>query len=448
MRPRDQRIAVARRPLLRLAVVSMLFGATADRIARSEDFEREPINYSATIPQNVVSRLKTDFDFGRVHFDYDERWGYLRSLLRALRVPESSQKLVFSKTSFQRQRIAPKSPRALYFNDEVYVGYCSDGDVIEISAVDPKLGAVFYTLDQEQLDRPRIVRQADSCLLCHANSQTSAVPGFVLRSVYVDAKGYPVLGSSAFETDQTSPLKNRWGGWYVTGLVGKQKHLGNLISGANQSPEEVDNSAGLNVTSLTGRFDSSKYLAATSDLVALMVMEHQTRAHNLITAANFETRIARAQSALSKAPAGSAKQPTGAHSRIEAAGEQLVKYLLFSGEATLTEPVRGTTDFARQFASRGPRDKRGRSLRDFDLEHRLFKYPCSYLIYSAAFDGLPREVKEYVARRLGEVLRGTDQSREFAHLSVSDRLAIREILQETKPDLAAAWKPPAPVAAR
>ncbi len=300
---------------------------------------------------------------------------------------------------------------------------------------------MFYTLDQEELERPRIVRQADSCLLCHANSQTSGVPGFVLRSVFVDSAGYPLLGSSTFETDHTSPLKNRWGGWYVTGTLGKQKHLGNLTSVHNRTPEEVDNAAGLNVTSLTGRFNRSKYLADSSDVVALMVMEHQTRAHNLITAANFVTRQVLASTK-------GTKIATGDSSRVQAAGEQLVKYLLFSGEAGMAEPVRGTTSFAGEFAARGPRDKQGRSLRDFDLKRRLFKYPCSYLVYSAAFDALPSEVKGYVGKRLGEVLSGSDQSREFAHLSAADRRAILEILKETKPDLAASWKLAAPVAVR
>lgn len=442
----DKRFATRRQPLVWTIQISAVLVVTVSGVLpAADDFEREPISYSATIPQNVVSRLKTEFDLGRTRFDYDERCGYLPSLLRALHVPESSQTLVFSKTSFQRQRIGPKTPRALYFNDDVYVGYCADGDVVEISAVDPKLGAVFYTLDQEQLDRPRIVRQADSCLLCHSNSQTSGVPGFVLRSVYVDRAGYPVLGSSAFQTDHTSPFKNRWGGWYVTGTAGKQRHLGNLISPASQTPEEADNSAGLNVTSLAGRFNSSKYLTDSSDMVALMVLEHQTRAHNLITAANFETRIVLSQDASQKALA---KQPPGKSDRIKAAAEQLVKYLLFSGEAVLTEPVRGTTNFAKQFAAHGPRDKHGRSLRDFDLKRRLFKYPCSYLVYSAAFDALPVEVKSHVAKRMGEVLSGSDQSRAFAHLSPADRQAIFEILKETKPELAASWKPATPVTSR
>ena len=440
MSQRSARIVLGRLP--RAVALFLVVGLAAQsRLSAADDFEREPINYSATIPQNVVSRLKTEFDLKRAHFDFDPRWGYLRSLLRAFQVPESSQMLVFSKTSFQRQRITPKTPRALYFNDDVYVGYCADGDVVEISAVDPILGAVFYTLDQEELERPRIVRQADSCLLCHANSQTSGVPGFVLRSVFVDSAGYPLLGSSTFETDHTSPLKNRWGGWYVTGTLGKQKHLGNLTSVHNRTPEEVDNAAGLNVTSLTGRFNRSKYLADSSDVVALMVMEHQTRAHNLITAANFVTRQVLASTK-------GTKIATGDSSRVQAAGEQLVKYLLFSGEAGMAEPVRGTTSFAGEFAARGPRDKQGRSHRDFDLKRRLFKYPCSYLVYSAAFDALPSEVKGYVGKRLGEVLSGSDQSREFAHLSAADRRAILEILKETKPDLAASWKLAAPVAVR
>lgn len=432
-------------------VAAVLLGVPAGGFSAfaADYFEREPVNYSAAKPQNVVSRLQKQIESGRARFEFDGRWGYLRSLLHALNVPESSQMLVFSKTSFQRQRIAPRTPRALYFNDDVYVGYCCDGDVMEISAADPNLGAVFYTLDQERIDKPRIARQTDSCLQCHASSQTQGVPGFVIRSVYSDAAGFPILGSGTFHIDQTSPLKNRWGGWYVTGTHGKQKHLGNLIVTGKQTPEETDNSAGMNVTSLAGRFNGTNYLAGSSDVVALMVIEHQTTAHNLITAANFQTRLALArEAALNR----ELKQPTAYRwesttSRIKAVGEALVKYLLFSEEAALTEPIRGTTSFASDFAARGPRDKRGRSLRDFDLKRRLFKYPCSYLVYAPAFDALPNAVKKYVSQRLGEILSGADTSPEFAGLSPADRQAIVEILKETKPQLAASWKHVNPVAA-
>ena len=310
---------------------------------------------------------------------------------------------------------------------------------MEISVVDPKLGAVFYTLDQEPLDRPRIARQAESCLLCHANSQTQGVPGFVMRSVYVDGSGFPVLGSSAYNTDQTSPLANRWGGWYVTGSHGNQKHLGNLIVGENKIAEETDNSIGMNVTSLAGRMHASKYVTDSSDIVALMVLAHQVTAHNLITAANFETRIALAQKP--------SRSPGKRAARIQAVGEPLVRYLFFSREAPLTAPIRGTTNFAADFAARGPRDKLGRSLRDFDLSTRLFKYPCSYLVYSPAFDALPKQIKDYVSKRMEEIVTGADQSRDFTHLTPADRQAILEILKETKPALAGSWKATQPVAA-
>jgi hypothetical protein len=435
--------------IARALVVALLLAARPERCClAADDFDREPINYSKATPENVVSQLQRRLDAGQVRFDFDERRGYLRSVLRALNVPESSQMLVFSKTSFQRQRIAPKTPRALYYNDDVYVGYCSDGDVMEISAVDPQLGAAFYTLDQERVAKPRIARQNDSCLLCHASSMTQSVPGFLVRSVFSDAAGFPLLASGTFRIDHTSPLKNRWGGWYVTGTHGKQKHLGNLIVTDKRMPEEIDNSAGMNVTDLKGRFDGSKYLAGSSDIVALMVMEHQTMAHNLIIAASLQTRMALAQEAALnrelKQPAGYRWESTT--SRIKSVGEPLVKYLLFGEEAELTEPIQGTTSFASDFVTRGPRDKRGRSLRDFDLKRRLFKYPCSYLVYSRAFDALPAEVKGYVYKRMWDVLNGTDKGPDFARLTAADRQAIVEILTATKPGLPTYWKPAIPVA--
>jgi len=430
--------------LARSALAVLAAVAISDPTVRAaDDFEREPINYSASQPANAVTELQKRLWSEKIRLDFDDRWGYLRSVLRALDIPESSQMLVFSKTSFQRQRIAPRTPRALYFNDDVYVGYCFDGDVMEISAADSKLGAVFYTLDQERADRPAIKRQGDSCLICHASSQTQGVPGFVARSVYCDSSGFPILASGTFRTDQSSPLENRWGGWYVTGTHGKQKHLGNLIVTDKRAPEETDNSAGMNVTNLEGRFDHSKYLSGASDIVALMVLAHQTAAHNLITAANFQTRLALAQEAALnrelKKPPGYRWESTT--SRIKSVGEPLVKYLLFSKESKLTEPLKGTTSFAREFAARGPRDKQGRSLREFDLKTRLFKYPCSYLIYSPSFDALPAEVRDYVYKRMWQVLSGTDTSVDFAHLTLERRRAIVRILTQTKQGLPAYWKP-------
>jgi hypothetical protein len=430
--------------LLLLAVMGLLSAP-----AHGQDLDRDPINYSTAPADNSISRLQQRLDAGQATFPYDEKFGYLRSLLRELHVPESSQMLVFSKTSFQRDRIAPRTPRALYFNDDTYVGFCQHGPVLEISTADPQLGAVFYSLEQEPAKQPRFVRQGDSCLICHGSSQNQGFPGHLLRSVYVEGNGLPLLASATYRIDQSSPFEHRWGGWYVTGTTGKQKHLGNLVvRDRSQQPERIDNTAGTNVTDLSGRVETTPYLTGHSDVVALMVLEHQTEMHNRITRANLLTRMALHEEAALNKELG---QPAGTRwdsitRRIKNAGEPLVKYLLFSGEAPLTDAVQGTPGFAEDFARRGPRDSQRRSLRDFDLHHRLFTYPCSYLIYSAAFDGLPGPVKDFVWQRLWDVLSGKDTSADFAHLSPADRQAIREILLATRPNLPDYWqpRPPAP----
>ncbi len=432
--------------------IRFLFGlalaiCATPRIAQSEEFELEPIAYSRSQPENAVSKLSQRLDSSEAELTFDPQTGYLPSLLAALDVPVSSQTLVYSKTSLQRDRIAPRTPRAIYFNDEVYVGYCKNGNVLEIAAADPKLGAVFYTLDQDSVEgtRPTLRRQGDNCLICHASSQTKNVPGHVVRSVFTEASGLPDLSAGSYRIDHTSPFEKRWGGWYITGTHGKQKHLGNLIVRGRTNPDAIDNSTGLNVTSLEGRFDASAYLSPHSDLVALMVLEHQTSGHNYLTQANFLTRQAmHQQQALNRElgePADHVWDST--KSRIKSACEPLVEYLLFSGEAKLTARLEGTTSFATDFAKRGPRDNEGRSLRDFDLEHRLFKHPCSYLIYSPSFAALPAEARDYVLRRIWEVLSGQDRSEKFAHLSPPDRQAVLAILTATLPDLPPYWREPA-----
>jgi hypothetical protein len=410
--------------------------------ASAQDFEQEPISYSKATPTDRVAKLAAELSAGRKQLTFDSRLGYLKPLLQELDVPESSQTLVFSKTSLQRQRISPRTPRALYFNDDVYVGYCQDGEVLEIAAVDPNLGGTFYVIDQTDDQRPRIVRETDNCLICHGSSQTKNVPGFVVRSLYVNRSGLPLLAEGTHRIDQTSPLEDRWGGWYVTGTHGEQKHLGNLIVETKQVPPDLDLSPHMNQTSLKGRFDEDEYLTPHSDIVALMVLEHQADAHNLITAANFGVRQAmHYQSALNR----ELNQPEdhlwdSTKSRIKSVCEPLVEYLLFSEEAKLSAKITGTSTFAQDFARRGPHDSKGRSLREFDLERRMFRYPCSYLVYSDHFQHLPTEAKEYVFRRIHEVLTGSDQSKPFAHLSADDRQSIREILLETLPGLPDYWR--------
>ncbi|HTU91524.1 MAG TPA: hypothetical protein VMF69_15685 [Gemmataceae bacterium] len=402
--------------------------------ARGENLDREPINYATAQPHNTVQRLQERLDDGRAKLTYEEGTGYLRSLLRELQIPLSSQMLVFSKTSLQRQRINPRTPRAVYFGDNAYVGFCQKGDLVEVTAVDPQLGAVFYSLSQKKSKKPRFQRQTDNCLICHASSSNQGYPGHLARSVFADGLGLPILASGTYRIDHTSPLRQRWGGWYVSGTSGKQTHLGNLIVRGNPRPEEIDNSANVNVTHLDRYFSISPYPTPHSDIVALMVMEHQTEMHNRLARAYFQTQLALHEEAEFNKALG---RPADYRSdstlrRIKNAGEPVVRYMLYGEEAQLTDLIKGTSGFAEEFAKQGPRDSKGRSLRDLDLKRRLFAYPCSYVIYSEAFDSLPPPVMDYVLRRLWETLSGKDTSKEFAHLSAADRRAILEILCATK----------------
>ena len=403
--------------------------------------EREPINYFSAKATDPIARLQERIDRAEVVLAHEEERGYLKSVLKTLNVPESSQSLVFSKTSFQHTRIAPRTPRALYFNDDVYVGFVRAGDVLEFASIDPRLGTVFYLLDQAKADKPVFQRATHDCLQCHHSTKTEEVPGVLVRSLFPNRVGTPVFSAGSFVTTHESPMKERWGGWYVTGTHGRQRHMGNVVL-QSQNPDHLDREDGANVLDLKGRVDTTPYLTRHSDIVALMVLEHQTQLHNLITRLNYETRTALCQEGeINKAfgrPAGSVSE--GTEHRVRSYAQNLVKYMLFTEEAPLTDPVTGTSGFTEEFASRGPRDRKGRSLRDFDLQKRLFKYPCSYLVHSEGFDALPVTAKDEVYRQLREILTGASKAPEYARLTAEDRLAIFEILIDTKPDLPKAWK--------
>ena len=407
------------------------------------------IAYKTTAPTDAIARLQKQIDAGTVKLTFDPQHGYLPSVLQALDIPPASQGLVFSKTSLQVDHIAPWTPRAIYFNDEVYVGWVQGGPIMEVASADPKLGAVFYTLDQRPSADPQFKRRFTTCLQCHdSSSSTGGVPGFIMRSTFVDRLGYPVSTLVPQTTDQT-PLSQRWGGWYVTGTTGPLLYPGNItapvaahdIDDPARSLAQIKLGPNVNLTSLTGLVDTRPYLRPTSDVVALMVLAHQTYVHDLITIAGYQTRKALYDEQLQEIMNGS-KPAGGGHLpsttvQIDGIGEQLVRAMLFVHEAPFDGPIRGNSRFAVDFMSRGPRDRQGRSLRDFDLKTRLFKYPLSYLIYSDSFNALPDIVKEYVYRRLRQVLTGEDRNPDFDSLSAADRQAILQILDETKPDFAA-----------
>lgn len=392
---------------------------------------RDPaIRYDEVGTRNAVARLRERLLTGQISLAYDRVSGYLPALLEALEIPSSSQTLVFSKTSFQAARIYPHSPRAIYFNDSVAVGYVRSGDLLELAATDPDAGVVFFTLDQNNVQRPTITRHIEECLQCHASPRTLGVPGLVVRSVVPDRSGMPISRASSFFTDHRSALEERWGGWYVTGTHGDSRHMGNQI--ASDEAGTIDPNAGANVTSLKRFLDPNAQLTPHSDLVALMVLEHQVRITNLITRVGWETRLAlndHASLVRLGEPAG--QFSASIRRRIERPAEVLVRALIMLDEHTLSAPVKGTSGFAEHYAGRGPRDKQGRSLYELDLARRLYRYRFSPLIYSEQFAGLPEDVRSHIYRRLNEVLTGKDRSADFATITADERGAILAILRDT-----------------
>jgi hypothetical protein len=429
-------------PLLALACGAIICSSQSPRVVVKNQgylpFADEPINYRSQDLDDPVAKLQRRLDRGDASLRYDPRRGYLRSVLDELRIPVSSQALVFSKTSFQFPEIAPATPRALYYNDDVYVGRVHGGKFLEFVSFDARQGAIFYVLDEHQVQHPRFERASVDCVQCHVAASTRNVPGVLMRSVFTKTTGYPAAGAHAFVTGHESPIGQRWGGWYVTAARGAESGMGNAVVADPKNPEQIDRAAGANLSSLVGRFNTADYLAPTSDVVSLMVLAHQTQMHNLITQTNYHTRLALFGGTQKKDLTG--QTPEVERKKIAGPAEQLVRYLLFTNEAPLDGPITGTSGFAEEFAARGPRDSRGRSLRDFDLRTRIFKYPCSYLIYSEDFDAIPQPAKDYIYRRLFEVLSGSDQSPEFSNLKGEDRQAILEILVATKPGIPNEWK--------
>jgi hypothetical protein len=367
-----------------------------------------------------VTRLARDLASGKADLQPGPD-GYLASLLQALGVNPDSQALVFSKTSFQAARIEPRNPRALYFSDDVMVGFVRGSNLLELAALDPRQGVVFYSFDGSAAP-PRFDRR-DACLQCHLSPGTLGIAGLLTASSYTDASGMPAFRGAQRITDHRTAFEDRWGGWYVTGTHADMRHIGNAVGHDPAHPELLDMHDTQNLTTLAKKFDASGYLSGLSDIVALMTLEHQTRMTNLMIRVGWEARIGESVKA-----------------QLDTDLESLVTYMLFADEASLHGPVVGVSTFTKTFPERGPRDRQGRSLRDFDLDRRLFRYPLSYMVYSEAFDALPEPVRERVYRRLYEVLTSRDQSEKFKRLSTGDRQAVLEILRETKPGLPAYFK--------
>jgi hypothetical protein len=382
------------------------------------------ISYSTAPVNNVVDDLNRKLQDGSAELTFAGRSGYLQSAIDALTLPIDSQLLVFSKTSLQGRLVNPSNPRALFFNDRVVLAWVRDGDLLEAAAHDEKEGVVFYSLEQRPAERPTFKREF-RCLGCHMTGDTLGVPGLLMFSTTLDTGDRP---TKIVATDQRSPLTERWGGWFVTGNSGAAQHLGNQVPALAGHP-------GGGVASVAGLFDPDGFRGMSSDIAALMTFSHQTQMINLLTRASWEARAA--DPALHPGVLAAPGQTQLVEALMSGVAGEVVDYMLFVDEAPLPNPVTGRSGFADRMSAGRPRDRQGRSLYELDLNRRLMKYPCSYLIYSPAFDALPPLAKAPIYERMWHVLAGEAREPRYRSLSLADRRAVVEILKDTKPDLPA-----------
>jgi hypothetical protein len=404
------------RSLLLAAIFFLLLRALATAEEGASGIYNPLHAYFTQEPNDRFSRLKADLAAGRRTLETSGELALLQSLLRELEVPVASQTLVFSVTSLQKPLISPRRPRALYFNDDTYVGYVPGGR-IEVIATDPQLGCTFYIFDRFTGSGVPSASRSSECMNCHAPAYIDNVPGLMIESVVPGITGG---GEKAFRRRQSGhavPLDLRFGGWHVTGAgKGWPRTWGNLLI-------EYRNGQAIERPIAIGElFDREQYLLSTSDLLPQLVQEHQVGFVNRALQAAYRAR-----------ELVSAK-PDDLEAQLAELAKPVVRYLLFAEEVPLPAPVAGDPGFKAAFlANRRRATSTGLALKDFDLRTRLFRHRCSYMIYTPTFQGLPAPLKLAILRQLNRALAETPLSPEYAYLPPAEKRAIRTILTETVP---------------
>ena len=410
---------------LRTIFLGMAGAITTSGQPQFHEIDQPPHNYRQRAPQDGFTRLKDDFESGRIALDRGSEKAFVLSVLQALGIPASSQMLVFSTTSLQLSLISPANPRALYFNEDVHLGYVPGGR-IEIVSLDPELGGIFFIFDIPKDARPLRIERSERCMNCHAGEDTGYVPGLVIKSVVPGPSGGSLTAYRQAQTGHGIPFEQRFGGWHVTGRHGITNHWGNL-TGRFVAGEitTIPNAPG-------ERFNWAKYPVATSDVLPQLLHEHQAGFVNRVVEASYRARTA--------LHANGEKLSDAQAKELDGQAELITRYLLFADEAPLPPGgVEGDAAYKADFLRTRRATAEGISLKDFDLRTRLFKHRCSYMIYSPVFAGLPNAMKQRMYRRLGEALSAEKPDKEYAYLAAAEKQAIRRILKATLTDLPGGW---------
>lgn len=407
-----------------VAIAAAVPAASPDALLTYRDFDGPPHNYRTRVPRDRFTRAMETLE-SDPRLDRSSEKAFLTSFLKILNIPASSQTLVFSTTSLQLRFISPANPRAIYFNEDIYVGYIPGGR-IEVVALDPELGAIFYIFDIPKAPEKIRFERSERCMNCHAGEDTGHVPGLVIKSVVPGPGGGTLDAFRSGRSGHGIPFSERLGGWHVTGRHGITNHWGNLtgryVAGRI---ETFPNPPG-------SRFPCAKYPVETSDVLAHLLHEHQAGFVNRVVEAGYRARTALFIAGGKLTPSQTAE--------LDEQARIIVRYLLFTEEVPLPGGgVEPDPAFKADFLRERRATAEGLSLKDLDLTTRLFKHRCSYMIYSAVFEGLPVEMKSRIHGRLQTVLQDANRDPDSAHLPVAERRAIRAILQATLKDLPASW---------
>lgn len=411
--------------VLVLIVLSVALSAVGQDINYSDLFS--PVHgYHTQELNDPFTRLIADVKSGKRELDNSSSKAFIASMLEHLDVPASSQLLIFSRTSLQTRRISGSNPRAVYFNENVYVGYIPGGSV-EIISLDPELGGIFHIFDRPKNDaKPVFERGGGLCVDCHSVAKTRRVPGLSTRSVIPGANWGKLVAFSDNQMGHQIPLSERFGGWHVTGDSGITDHKGNLTG------QRVGGKIVTEVIEPGTEFDWSAYLTETSDILPHLILEHQAGFMNLVLEATYRARTYQ--------HIGKGEIKPEHVAVLHGLADELVRYLLFADEAKFPAGgIRVDPQYREDFLADRKEASNGISLKDLDLETRIFKHPCSYLIHSDVFEATSDLFKQRVYQVLGEALSIEKPNPDFAYLSVTEKEAIRGILRETLSDLPGGW---------
>ncbi|HYF36836.1 MAG TPA: hypothetical protein VD994_16185 [Prosthecobacter sp.] len=392
------------------------------------NFKDPPHRYLDHEPADRFSLLKKQLESGAVKLDTDSDKGFLASLLKALDIPVSSQLLVFSASSFQSGIINPRNPRALYFNEDTYVGYVPGGSV-EIISMDPEMGGIFYIFERLSPGRLPTMGRSEKCFNCHAGNATRRVPGLIVESLLpMVTSGASLEAYRSDEQGHHIALEKRFGGWHLTG----EHHLKNTH--ANLMGRSLQGRGFEKIPVEPGQlWDLDRHLRPTSDILPHLVHEHQI---------GFENRVFHAAYVMRQLLAdGRGNLPMSAKEEVDQLADELARYILFADEAKLpAQGVAGDPAFITEFQRNKKPAAGGVSLKDFDLRNRIFKFRCSYMLYTESWLKLPQALKERVYYKMAEGLREQNANPVYAHLAADEKRAIRTILKETLPGLPSWWR--------